>query len=93
MNGFASAVRSEMQFSVSGSKMPTSKNREWTAEELDELRRMADGGASSLRISARLRRTQGAVKARAREMGIRLVEVERWHAKRSASALAKSETA
>ncbi len=54
----------------------------WTDEDMAQLRAMAAAGVSSARMAIRLRRSRGAVKARAREMGITLDEVAEWHATR-----------
>ncbi|WP_424630544.1 hypothetical protein [Bradyrhizobium sp. SYSU BS000235] len=44
-------------------------NRSWTSEHVEELRKLVEAGASSLRAAARLRRTATSVQIKAKESG------------------------
>jgi hypothetical protein len=50
-------------------------SRSWTPEEIIRLEHLADNGASVARASAALKRTQCAVKAMSRKLGVPLLGV------------------
>lgn len=50
-------------------------SRSWTPEEIIRLEHLADNGASVARASAALKRTQCAVKAMSRKLGVPLLRV------------------
>lgn len=55
-------------------------NRSWTTEEIAQLERLAETGASVARASAALKRTQCAVKAMSRKLGKPLLGIRQFRA-------------
>ena len=47
----------------------------WSAEEIERLRRHIERGGSAARAAGMLKRTEAAVKAKARELGLKFLTV------------------